>query len=664
MTEKTAIQRVIIDRVRPEIDSGRFPIKRTVGEKIKVRADIITDGHDAISGLLLFRHEGAARWQAALLKGFSNDKWKASFKVTELGRYVYTLCAWLDRFKSWRRDFAKRLEAGQDVAMDLPIGAALVEETLARAPAPQQAWLAACAQELRSTRSQEPRARLALDPKLLARMERCLPDRTQMTFYPKTLAVVVDPIKARFSAWYEMFPRSCSPTSGAHGTFADCEARLPYISAMGFDVLYLPPIHPIGTTHRKGRNNSPVCEPGDPGSPWAIGAAEGGHTAVHPELGTLEDFRKLVRRAESYGLDVAMDLAFQCSPDHPYVREHPEWFRRRPDGSIQYAENPPKKYEDIYPLHFECAESRALMDELLRVVRFWIEQGIRFFRVDNPHTKPFGFWEWLIGEVKRSHPDVIFLAEAFTRPKIMQRLAKLGFSQSYTYFAWRHTAWELKKYFSELTQTEVVEVFRPNLWPNTPDILTEYLQNGGRPAFAARLILAATLGANYGIYGPAFEVCEDRSRKPGSEEYLNSEKYEIRTWDIDSPDRLSELIARVNRIRRENPALHGDRSLRFHSVDNEQLICYSKHTADFSNVILTVVNLDPHHTHSGWLLLTLSELELEADKPFQVHDLLSGARYLWNSDRNFIELNPRVMPAHIFRVRKKIRTEHDFDYFM
>jgi starch synthase (maltosyl-transferring) len=664
MTEKTAIQRVIIDRVRPEIDSGRFPIKRTVGEKIKVRADIITDGHDAISGLLLFRHEGAARWQAALLKGFSNDKWKASFKVTELGRYVYTLCAWLDRFKSWRRDFAKRLEAGQDVAMDLPIGAALVEETLARAPAPQQAWLAACAQELRSTRSQEPRARLALDPKLLARMERCLPDRTQMTFYPKTLAVVVDPIKARFSAWYEMFPRSCSPTSGAHGTFADCEARLPYISAMGFDVLYLPPIHPIGTTHRKGRNNSPVCEPGDPGSPWAIGAADGGHTAVHPELGTLEDFRKLVRRAESYGLDVAMDLAFQCSPDHPYVREHPEWFRRRPDGSIQYAENPPKKYEDIYPLHFECAESRALMDELLRVVRFWIEQGIRFFRVDNPHTKPFGFWEWLIGEVKRSHPDVIFLAEAFTRPKIMQRLAKLGFSQSYTYFAWRHTAWELKKYFSELTQTEVVEVFRPNLWPNTPDILTEYLQNGGRPAFAARLILAATLGANYGIYGPAFEVCEDRSRKPGSEEYLNSEKYEIRTWDIDSPDRLSELIARVNRIRRENPALHGDRSLRFHSVDNEQLICYSKHTADFSNVILTVVNLDPHHTHSGWLLLTLSELGLEADKPFQVHDLLSGARYLWNSDRNFIELNPRVMPAHIFRVRKKIRTEHDFDYFM
>ncbi len=664
MTENGTIQRVIIDRVRPEIDGGRFPVKRTAGEKVKVRADIITDGHDAISGLLLFRHEGAARWQAVFLRGFANDKWKASFKVAELGRYVYTLCAWLDRFKSWRRDLAKRFEAGQDIALDLLVGAALVEESLARAPAQQQSWLAACAMELRSNRSRETMARLALDPKLRVRMEACLPDRPQMTFYPKTLAVVVDPVKARFSTWYEMFPRSCSPTPGAHGTFADCEARLPYISNMGFDVLYLPPIHPIGLTHRKGRNNSPVCEPGDPGSPWAIGAAEGGHTAVHPELGTLDDFRSLVQRAKSHGLEVALDLAFQCSPDHPYVREHPEWFRKRPDGSIQYAENPPKRYEDIYPLHFEGADRRALMEELRQVVRFWIEQGVRIFRADNPHTKPFGFWEWLIGDVKRSHPDVIFLAEAFTRPKIMHRLAKLGFSQSYTYFAWRHTAWEIKKYFSELAQTDLAEFFRPNLWPNTPDIMTEYLQNGGRPAFAARLILAATLGANYGIYGPAFELCEDRPREPGSEEYLNSEKYEIRTWDVDSPASLSELIGRVNRIRRDNPALHGDRSLRFHPVDNEQLICYSKHTADFSNVILTVVNLDPHHTHSGWVQLPLTELGLDTDKPFQVHDLLSEARYLWHSPRNFIELNPQVIPAHIFRVRKKIRTEHDFDYFL
>ena len=664
MKNPATIQRVIIDRVRPEIDGGRFPIKRTVGEKVKVRADIIADGHEAISGFLLFRHESSNRWRAALLRGFANDKWKASFKVTELGRYAYTLCAWLDPFKSWRRDLAKRLEAGHDVATDLLIGAKLVEETLSRAPVKRKDWLAACIRALRSDRSPEIRARLALDAELLAGMESCLPERNQMTFYPKSLGVVVDPLKACFSAWYEMFPRSCSSTPGAHGTFADCEARLPYISSMGFDVLYLPPIHPIGTTHRKGRNNSPVCEPDDPGSPWAIGAAEGGHTAIHPALGTLDDFRSFVRKAASFGLDIAMDLAFQCSPDHPYVREHPEWFRRRPDGSVQYAENPPKKYEDIYPLHFECAESRALMNELLRVVRFWIEQGIRIFRVDNPHTKPFAFWEWLIGEVKRSHPEVIFLAEAFTRPKAMHRLAKLGFSQSYTYFAWRNTSWEIQRYFTEITQTDGLEYFRPNLWPNTPDILTEYLQTGGPPAFIARLVLAATLGASYGIYGPAFELCENLPRKPGQEEYLNSEKYEIRTWNVESPISIKDLIARVNRARRDNPALQSDRRLRFHPVDNEQLICYSKHTADFTNLILVAVNLDPHHTHSGWLELPLAELGLEAGRPFQVHDLLSGARYLWHSERNFIELDPHATPAHIFRVRKKVRTEHDFDYFM
>lgn len=664
MPENTWIQRVIIDRVRPEIDGGRFPIKRCLGETVKVDADIFTDGHDAISAQLLFRHERSSRWRSVSLEGFPNDKWKASFKVTELGRYVYTLRAWLNRFKSWQRDLAKRLEAGQDVTVELLTGAAIIEEAVARTPDLQQTLLAKCAQALRSDRSPAIRDRLALSPALLTRMERRLPDPTQMAFYPKTLAVVVEPVKTRFSAWYEMFPRSSGPTPGAHATFADCEARLPYVAEMGFDVLYLPPIHPIGITHRKGRNNSPVCEPGDPGSPWAIGGIEGGHTAIHPELGTLDDFRHFVRRAGEHGLEVAMDLAFQCSPDHPYVREHPEWFQQRPDGSIQYAENPPKKYEDIYPLHFECAERRALMEELKRVVLFWIEQGIHIFRVDNPHTKPFVFWEWLIAGIKRSHPEVFFLAEAFTRPKMMYRLAKLGFSQSYTYFTWRNTAWEIKKYFTELTQTNVVEFFRPNLWPNTPDILTEHLQTGGTPAFITRLILAATLGANYGIYGPAFELCDNQPREPGSEEYLNAEKYEVRTWNIDAPGSLKDLIARVNRIRRDNPALHGNRSLRFHPVDNEQLICFSKRTADFTNVVLMVVNLDPHHTHSGWVDLSLSELGLDIDSSFQAHDLLSDARYLWHSQRNFIELNPQVMPAHIFKLRKKIRTEIDFDYFL
>jgi starch synthase (maltosyl-transferring) len=461
-----------------------------------------------------------------------------------------------------------------------------------------------------------------------------------------------------------MFPRSCISQAGTHATFKDCEARLPYITAMGFNVLYFPPIHPIGRTHRKGRNNAACAGPDDPGSPWGIGSEEGGHKAVHPELGTLEDFRRLVVKAREVGIEIALDVAFQCSPDHPYVKEHPEWFRLRPDGTVQYAENPPKKYEDIYPFDFETPRWQELWEELKSVVLFWSEQGIRIFRVDNPHTKPFSFWEWLIAEVKKVYPDVIFLSEAFTRPKIMYSLAKLGFSQSYTYFAWRNTKWEVTQYFTELTQTEVLEYFRPHLWPNTPDILTEYLQSGGRPAFMARLVLAATLGASYGIYGPAFELCENRPRSPGSEEYLDSEKYEIKNWDIERPDGLKAFIALVNRIRRENPALQRDWSLRFHHVDNDQLICYSKQTEDLTNIILVVVNLNPYYTHSGWVDLDLDSLKLEQERPYQVHDLLTGARYLWHGPRNYVELNPSVVPAHIFRFQRRIRTERDFDYYM
>jgi starch synthase (maltosyl-transferring) len=433
---------------------------------------------------------------------------------------------------------------------------------------------------------------------------------------------------------------------------------------MGFDVLYLPPIHPIGRSHRKGKNNAPSAGPHDPGSPWGIGAAEGGHKAIHPQLGTPEDFRRLVANAREHGIDIALDLAFQCSPDHPYVQDHPQWFRWRPDGTVQYAENPPKKYQDIYPLEFQTEHWQELWEELKSVVLFWIEQGVRIFRVDNPHTKPFHFWEWLIREVKRLHPEIIFLAEAFTRPKVMYYLAKAGFTQSYTYFAWRNTKAELTQYFTELTQTEVREFFRPNLWPNTPDILTEYLQLGGRPAFMARLVLAATLGASYGIYGPAFELGEHQPREPGSEEYLDSEKYEIKHWAIDRPDSLRDFIGRVNRIRRENPALHSHGGLRFHPVDNEQLICYSKQTEDASNIILVIVNLDPHHTQSGWVDLPA---DLQAERPaapYQVHDLLSDGRYLWHGSRNFVELIPQVVPAHIFRIRHRVRTERDFEYYM
>jgi starch synthase (maltosyl-transferring) len=461
-----------------------------------------------------------------------------------------------------------------------------------------------------------------------------------------------------------MFPRSCAPRPGKHGSFRDCEARLPYVAAMGFDILYLPPIHPIGRVHRKGKNNVPYAGEKEVGSPWAIGAEEGGHKAVHPQLGTLKDFQRLCAKAKDYGIEIALDIAFQCAPDHPYTKEHPEWFRWRPDGTVQFAENPPKKYEDIIPFDFQTARWQELWEELRSIFLFWADQGIRVFRVDNPHTKPFLLWEWIIETVKERHPETIFLSEAFTRPSVMYHLAKCGFTQSYTYFSWRNTKGEITQYFTELNRTEVKEYLRPNLWPNTPDILTEYLQMGGRPAFMARLILAATLGASYGVYGPAFELGENTPREFGGEEYLDSEKYEIKKWDLNRPDSLKEFIARVNRIRKESPALQENWNLKFHPVDNEQLICYSKHTEDLDDFVIVIVNLDPHHRHSGWVDLSLEELGVDPKKPYQVHDLLSGARYLWSGSRNYVEIDPQIVPAHVFRLRRRVRTEHDFDYFL
>jgi len=662
--EQGSIARVVIEGVRPEIDGGRFPIKRTIGDNVLVEADIFADGHDAFSAVLLYRKATASKWVEVPMKPLVNDRWQGMFTVTDLGHYQYTLMAWIDGFRSWRRDFKKKIEAEQDVAVDLLVGAELIKEASKRSTGRDAEQLKTWANILRaSQKSTVDKGRLALGEEVAELMAK-YPNRRSPSIYPKELVVVVDRERARFSAWYEMFPRSCISQPGTHATFKDCEARLPYITAMGFDVLYFPPIHPIGRTHRKGRNNAACAGPDDPGSPWGIGSEEGGHKAVHPELGTLEDFRRLVVKAREVGIEIALDVAFQCSPDHPYVKEHPEWFRLLPDGTVQYAENPPKKYEDIYPLDFETPRWQELWEELKSVVLFWSEQGVRIFRVDNPHTKPFSFWEWLIAEVKQVYPDVIFLSEAFTRPKIMYSLAKLGFSQSYTYFAWRNTKWELTQYFTELTQTEVLEYFRPNLWPNTPDILTEYLQSGGRPAFMARLVLAATLGASYGIYGPAFELCENRPREPGSEEYLNSEKYKIKHWEIDRPDSLKEFIARVNRIRRENPALHRNCGLRFHQVDSDRLLCYSKNTEDLSNIILVVVNLNPYYTHSGWVEIELEALGLDHEQPYQVHDLLSDSRYLWHGPRNYVELSPNIVSAHIFRVNRRIRTERDFDYYM
>ncbi len=655
-------RRVVIENVRPQVDGGRFAIKRTLGEAVAVTADIFTDGHDAIAAVLQYRHESAAEWTEVPLQSLVNDRWRGTFQVVELGRYHYTVCAWTDHFQSWRHDLANRVEQ-QDIELALQVGAAIVRQAAARAEPGVAVWLQRRAELLAaSSVALDQRRALALDGELEQHLAGC-PDRSLATHHPGELNVVVDDERARFSSWYELFPRSWGE-AGRHGTLHDVAGRLPYIAAMGFDVLYLPPIHPIGRINRKGRNNTLVAQPDDVGSPWAIGAVEGGHKSVHPALGTLADFRDLVTRAREHGLEIALDIAFQCAPDHPYVDQHPAWFRWRPDGTVQYAENPPKKYQDIYPFHFESDDWQALYDELKSIFEFWIGQGVRIFRVDNPHTKPFPLWEWLIGEIKRQHPSTLFLAEAFTRPKVMKRLAKLGFSQSYTYFAWRNTKQELTEYLTELTTTDSREYFRPNFWPNTPDILTEYLQFGGRPAFTSRLVLAATLTASYGIYGPAFELCENRPREPGSEEYLHSEKYEIREWALDRDDSLRHLIARINQIRHDNPALQSDWNLRFHSVDNDELICFSKSTASGDNRILVVVNLDPYHVQSGWLELPLSELGLAPDRPFQMHDLLSDARYLWHGSHNYVELDPQVLPAHVFRLRRRVRSERDFDYFM
>ena len=646
--------RVVVEAVRPQIDCGRFPIKRVVGESLIVEADAFIEGHEALSCTLLYRKSGSTRWLEAPMDPLENDRWRGCFSLRELGRYQYTVAAWPDAFKAWVRDLEKRIDAEQDVTVELEIGARLVDGAAASAPARDATRLRRYAEQMRGEDGDVARAS-ALDARLAALMSMHT-GRDRATRYVRDLEVVVDPVRARYSTWYELFPRSTNET-GAHGTFADVERWLPRISGMGFDVLYLPPIHPISTSFRKGPNNTLTARAGDVGSPWAIGAAEGGHKSIHPELGTLADFRRLVKTARAYNIDIALDIAFQAAPDHPYASEHRDWFRERPDGTIQYAENPPKKYQDIYPFDFESGDAEGLWEELRSVFEYWLEQGVRIFRVDNPHTKPFPFWEWALTTLKQTYPDAIFLSEAFTRPKVMYRLAKLGFTQSYTYFAWRNDKWEIEQYFNELTRTDIAEYFRPNLWPNTPDILTEPFQTHGRPVFISRLILAATLGANYGIYGPPYEVMDNQPREPGSEEYLDSEKYQLRRWHFDGRETLSWLIARVNHIRRDNEALQSDQSLRFLRIDNDQIIAYSKSTPDLRNLIITVVNLDPANVQHGMLEVPLWDLGLPGDRPFRVQDLLSGETYEWSGAWNYVQLHPDRVGAHILRVLRD--DEHD-----
>jgi starch synthase (maltosyl-transferring) len=642
-------RRVVVEGIHPEIDAGRFPIKRVPGETVIVEADVHADGHDRLAAALLYRRAGAPHWQEVRLEPLVNDRWRAQFVVAELGRYQYTVEGWIDRFGSWRHELSKKFGAGQDVSSELLEGSALISSASERAPERRDALTRTAAALADTSVPMEQRVAAALAEDLEQTMA-ALEDRSRATRYEPVLEVMVERERARTGAWYEMFPRSAGTDPTRSATFDEAAARLPYVASMGFDVLYLPPIHPIGRSFRKGKNNTLNAAPDDLGSPWAIGGDEGGHTAVEPGLGTIDDFDRFVESARRHGLEIALDLAYQASPDHPWVREHPEFFRHRPDGSIKYAENPPKKYQDIYPINFESEAWESLWYELKGVIEFWIEHGVKIFRVDNPHTKPYRFWQWALADITRRHPDTIFLSEAFTRPKVMRYLAKSGFSQSYTYFTWRNTKDELTEYFTELTQTDVREYMRPNLFANTPDILHEYLQHGGRPAFQVRFVLAATLGASYGIYS-GFELCENVPVRPGSEEYLDSEKYQVRVRNFEQPGSLAELIGRVNGIRRDHPALQHDWGLQFHQTDNPQLLCYSKRSVDGGDVVLMVVNLDPFNMQHGFIRLPLADWGLSPHGAVSVLDLLSGERYFWRGEWNYVRLDPELRVAHVMEVR-------------
>jgi starch synthase (maltosyl-transferring) len=641
---------VVIESLEPAVDAGRYPVKREVGALLEVSADIFKDGHDVLVAYLRYRRDGDQAWREAPMRHVDNDRWAGAFALEATGRYRYTVEALPEPFLSWVADLEKRHAGGQDLTSALGEGLALIRGAASRASAAaDRSALTAYAERIERARPAPQAVAVATEPPLAALMTRHL-DRAEATWAQGELEVVVDPQRARFAAWYEFFPRSGASTDRS-ATFKEAQAQLARAAAMGFDTVYLPPIHPIGHAHRKGRNNALVAEAGDPGSPWAIGSADGGYTAVHPDLGTLEDFDRFVEAARRLGLEVALDFAIQCSPDHPWVREHPEWFFHRPDGTIKYAENPPKKYQDIYPVNFQSEAAPALWAEMRRILEFWIGRGVRTFRVDNPHTKPVKFWEWLIRGVKDAHPDVVFLAEAFTRPKMMKVLAKSGFTQSYTYFTWRNTKPELTDYLTEITTPPVAEYFRGHLWPNTPDILHETLQRGGRPAFKTRLVLAATLSSLYGIYS-GYELCENVPREPGSEEYLNSEKYEYKARAWDAPGNLVDYVTRINRIRRENPALHASTNLRFYGADDPDILFYGKMTPERDNLVFVAVNLDPLATHAGQVDVPIGAIGIGAAQTYRVHELIGDQWYEWRGARNYVELHPDVEPAQIFVVHR------------
>jgi len=645
-----AFPSIVIENLQPLIDAGRYPIKRIIGEDLTVEADIFKDGHDVVAAILKWRVLGKRAWRETPMNFVDNDRWRGVCTLYEQDIHEYTVEAWTDRFRSWQAEFTKKFEAGiSDLQSEALEGAALVEGASRRArDRADRKRLQEFSQQISTGANSEIHA-IAQSGELEVLMA-TYPDRSASTQYDPPPRVVVDRPVALVAAWYEFFPRSADGRGDRGSTFRQCLPRVEEAKAMGFDVIYFPPIQPIGHTNRKGRNNSVTCDRGEPGVPWAIGSEAGGHKAVEPSLGTLEDFDWLQKEVRKRGMEIALDFAINCSPDHPYVREHPDWFYKRPDGTIKYAENPPKKYEDIYPLNFRCENWRDLWAELKSVVLFWAGHGVRIFRVDNPHTKPVAFWEYLIGGVREKYPDTIFLSEAFTKPKMMKALAKAGFNQSYTYFTWRNSKRELIEYFTELTQTEMSEYFRPNLWTNTPDILPFVLQEGGRPAFMIRVALAATLSPLYGIYS-GYELCENEAL-PGREEYLDSEKYQYKKRDWNAPGNIKDWIARLNKIRKENRALQGYTNLRFHDAENDAILFYSKMTAARDNIILVVVNLDPHRKQNSFVYVPIESFgQMESDA-YQVQDLVSGATYTWRGRRNYVELDPDVQPAHIFLVRR------------
>ncbi len=639
--ERRGQSRVIIENVQPQVDGGLYPAKRTVGERVDVTADIFGDGHDHIRAEVLYKKAEEKDWHSLEMKHVGNDSWKASFTVAEKVPYVFTVQAWMDHLETWFDGFRKKANAKVDVKLELLEGAVLLKQISSG----KNSELVKLAEQLENKNSYSENVKLVLSNEF-EQVVHEHPLREFETRFPKELRVIVEFPKALFSTWYELFPRSAS-LENRHGTFNDVIKLLPRISSMGFDVLYFPPIHPIGKLNRKGKNNSVRSQVGEPGSPWAIGSDEGGHKAVHRELGTLADYKKLITEAKKQNIDIALDLAYQCAPDHPYVKEHPEWFKQRPDGSIQYAENPPKKYQDIYPFNFECDDWQGLWNELLSVILYWVDQGVTIFRVDNPHTKPIPFWEWAIAETHKLHPDIIFLSEAFTRPKIMASLGKSGFTQSYTYFTWRVSKEELIGYMNELVNGPSRNYFRPNFWPNTPDILPFHLQHQGENIFIQRLALAATLSSSYGIYGPPYEFYHN-TPMDGREEYLDSEKFEIKKHDWKRTNRMTDIISIINKARKQHKALQSTWNIHFCEIGDANLIAYIKATDDLSDIVLTIVNLDPNNKHAGYLQLPKTLLKLEDKLNVKLHDLMTGERYTWTQEWNYVELNPYKIPFHLF----------------